>query len=113
MNVVDAGRVPVIVLGQGPTALGILREGRERLLGIGDDRLVALGLAELDQLDIVGELLLDLPDGADIVVELLALAHHLLRAVGIVPELRVFGGGVQLLEADRGTVPVKDASSAG
>ena len=85
----------------------------ERRLGLGDDRLVALGLAELDQLDLVGELALEPLDGGDRVVELLALAHDLLRALGRVPEVRVLGGGVQLVEAALGAIPVKDASSAG
>jgi hypothetical protein len=33
-----------------------------------------------------------------------------LRAGGIVPELRIFDGGVQLGETPDGVVPVKDAS---
>ena len=64
-------------------------------------------------LDIVGELALDALDGVDLVGKLLALAHQLLRALRRVPEVRDFGGGVQLGEADLGAVPVKDASSAG
>jgi hypothetical protein len=42
-----------------------------------------------------------------------ALAHHLLGAVRVVPELGVLGLGVQLVEAQRRGIDVKDASSAG
>src|SRR6185436_10601964 len=41
-----------------------------------------------------------------------ALAHQALRRVGVVPEFRVLGLGVQLGEAPGCGVPVKDASSA-
>jgi hypothetical protein len=41
-----------------------------------------------------------------------ALAHHLLRGLGVVPEIGVFGAGVQLGQAFDGAVVVKDASSA-
>jgi hypothetical protein len=44
---------------------------------------------------------------------MLALAHHLLGALGRRPEVRILGGGVQFGEAGLGTIPVKDASSAG
>jgi hypothetical protein len=42
-----------------------------------------------------------------------ALAHHLLGALRIVPEIRVLGLGVQLIETQGGGIDVKDASSAG
>ena len=38
---------------------------------------------------------------AELVLKLGALAHDLLRGLGIVPEVRVFGDGVQLGEAAR------------
>jgi hypothetical protein len=44
---------------------------------------------------------------------MLALAHHALRALSVVPEVGVFGGGVQFFETFLGSIPVKDASSAG
>ena len=42
-----------------------------------------------------------------------AFAHHLLGARGVVPQVGVLGLGVQLVEAQRGGIDVKDASSAG
>jgi hypothetical protein len=41
-----------------------------------------------------------------------ALAHDGLRFLGVVPEIGVFGERVQLIQADKGVVVVKDASSA-
>jgi hypothetical protein len=41
-----------------------------------------------------------------------ALAHDLLRLLGLVPEGRIFGERVQVVEAPESVVPVKDASSA-
>jgi hypothetical protein len=38
------------------------------------------------------------------------LAHQLLRFGGLVPEVGVFGLGVQFVKAVKGTIPVKDAS---
>jgi len=45
-------------------------------------------------------------------VELVALAQDFLGLLLVVPEVRIFGKGVQLIEAEKGFVPVKDASSA-
>ena len=61
---------------------------------------------------LVGNVLLQLADGVDLLVELLALAHHFLGALGRIPEVGIFGGDVQLGETGLGTIPVKDASSA-
>ena len=73
---------------------------------------VALHLAELDQRDGVVEIALDLGERAEPVLQHRALAHQLLRGVGIVPEVRVFGLGVQFGETPRRGIDVKDASSA-
>ena len=73
---------------------------------------VALGLAELDQGDGILDILLEALDRGDLVFERRALAHDLLRGVGIVPEVGIFGEGIQFGEAALGIVPVKDASSA-
>ncbi|MCC2101480.1 MAG: hypothetical protein KDJ12_10940, partial [Hyphomicrobiales bacterium] len=51
-------------------------------------------------------------DGAHTILVLVALAHHPLRDVGIVPEIRMFGFCVQFREAARRCFDVKDASSA-
>ena len=50
--------------------------------------------------------------GGDRLLELGALAHDLLRGLGIVPEVGILGLGVQFGEAALGGIPVKDASSA-
>ena len=84
----------------------------ERFLGLGDDALILLGLAELDHADLVVEVALDPADGVELVVERGALLHHALGARRVVPERGVFGLRVQLGEARLRLVEVKDASSA-
>jgi hypothetical protein len=81
-------------------------------LGLGDNRIVALGLAELDQLDRVFDLALDAAIALNRPFEAGALAQDLLRLGGVIPELGIFRLGVQLGEAPVGNLPVKDASSA-
>ncbi len=81
--------------------------------GLGDDRLVALGLGELGKAELVIELALDLAIARDGAVELVALAQQRLRLLRLLPELRILGPGVQLVEPARRMIPVKDASSAG
>ena len=49
---------------------------------------------------------------AEPILESRALAHQFLRGVGVVPEIGVFGLGVQFGEAARRRIDVKDASSA-
>ena len=95
-------------------AIGLAREQRlelaardvglepaQRLLGLGDDLGVLLGLAELDHGELVVELLLDAADGGELVLERGALLHHALGALLVVPEIGVFGLLVQLGEAPR------------
>ena len=84
----------------------------ERLLGLGDDLLIVLGLAELDHGELIVELALDAADRAELVLERGALLHHALRALLVIPEIGIFGLLVQLLEAPARLVEVKDASSA-
>jgi hypothetical protein len=85
----------------------------EVTLGLGDDALVALGLAELDEAELIVELARDPLVAVDGIVQLVALAQRRLRGFRLVPELRVLGLGVQLIEPAYRIVPVKDASSAG
>jgi hypothetical protein len=92
--------------------LRLLAQGVEQLLGVGDDRRVALGVAERDQLDRLIDIVLDALVAVDRAFEPGALAQDRLRGGRIVPQLRVFGLGVQLGQAAVGDVPVKDASSA-
>ena len=84
----------------------------ERLLGVGDGLGILLGLAELDHGDLVVELLLDAADGGELILERGALLHHALRALLVVPQARVLGLLVELLETLARLVEVKDASSA-
>jgi hypothetical protein len=84
----------------------------ERRFSFPDDRVVAFGLAEFDQLDGVVVLLLDTAIAADQMVEPIALPDQPLRRFGIIPEFRVLGLLVQLGEAPGRDIPVKDASAA-
>ena len=93
-------------------ARGFRLQFRERLLGVGDDRLILLGLAEFDHADLILELLLDPADRLELILERIALLHHLGGALRIVPERGVFGELVQFGEAGIGCIEVKDASSA-
>src|SRR5690606_16127734 len=74
---------------------------------------VALFLAELDQPDIVLKSLRKRPDGGDVLLKRLALAHQLLGFLRIVPEGRILRTHVEVIEALYRFIPVKDASSAG
>ena len=56
-------------------------------LGFRDDALVALLLAERDELDIVVELANETREAGERAVELLPLAHDALRARRVVPEI--------------------------
>ncbi len=112
----DVGVVAVGLAGQHRldlAALGLDLQRLQRLLRLGDDGAVALRLGEFDHVRLVGELLLKLPDAGDLVVQPLALAHHRLGALRVVPEVGVFGGGVEFDQPRLGAIPVKDAPSAG
>ena len=91
-------------------ALRLQRLQRARPSALG--RRVALGLAEFDQRRRVVEVALNLGERAQPVLEHRALAHQLLRGFGIVPEVGVFGFGVEFGEPARRGLDVKDASSA-
>ena len=127
-------RGPVLALGAagagmnleiGIEAVGLARQQRfelaagdfllqvfQRGLGLGDDALVVLGFAEFDHADIVLEFALDLADAVERILQRGPLLHQLLRLLGIVPEIGIFGELVQLGQARRGCIDVKDASSA-
>ena len=80
-------------------------EARDRLgLHLG----VALGLGHLDQLDRVGQLALDRAGRGDRLVQPAALAHHVLRGLGIVPQRLVLDARVQLVEPAQRAVPVEE-----
>ena len=84
----------------------------ERGFRLGDGFVVLLGFAQLDHGELVGEFLLDAADGIEPIVERVALAHHALAARRVVPESGILGFFVQLGEAARRGIDVKDASSA-
>ena len=85
---------------------------RQRRFGLGDDGVVALGLAHFDQLDAVGQFTLDRVDVLDPGFQAVALAHQGLGFFRVVPQFGIFRLGVQFLEFKNGIVVVKDASSA-
>jgi hypothetical protein len=62
----------------------------KRRFGVGDDGVVALGLAELDQLKLLADLAFDPPIAGDRLVEPGALAQQLLGRGGIIPQVGVF-----------------------
>ena len=82
------------------------------LLGLGDNLLVTLLLAHLDELDVLLQALLEIADAADLLVQQLPLAHQLLRPLRIIPQRGVFRLPVQLFQPGQRVVPVKDTSSA-
>jgi hypothetical protein len=84
----------------------------EHRLGLGDDVLVAFGLAQRDQFQRLLDFAFDAPVALDRPVESGALAQDRLRRAGIIPQARVLRLGVQLRQAAIGRFPVKDASSA-
>ena len=94
-------------------AFGLGMERAQRRFGVGDDRLVVFRLAQFDQPDLVGKFTLEMFDRGDLAVQMLALAHQLLRLLRHVPEVGLLGRRVQFGKAGLGAIPVKDASSAG
>jgi hypothetical protein len=90
----------------------LLLERLESGFGFGHDTGIVLGLAEFDHADIVLEIALDLADAVERILKRGSLLHQLLRLLGIVPELGVFGELVQLRQTRGGFFDVKDASSA-
>jgi hypothetical protein len=80
-----------------PTAASRARAWRPRRaapaapLGLRDDGRIALGLAQLDQLDIVLGRALQPLDRRNPAVEVLALAHHASGRLGVVPQVRILG----------------------
>ena len=93
-------------------ALGLRQHGLEArqplLLRVG----IGFVLAELDEGDGILQRVIQARQRAQPVLEIGALAHQLLGRLGIVPEFRVLDLGVQLGQTARGSIDVKDASSA-
>jgi hypothetical protein len=76
------------------------------------DRRIVFHLAHFDQLDGIRYGLLQPLDGGNAAFQVLPLAHDRLRLFRIVPQVRIFGAGVQLVQVSQCLIPVKDASSA-
>ena len=90
--------------------LGQLLQAGHSLL---DHVRIVFHFGKLDDLDRVGQLALGFDNRLDRRLQTIALAHQQLGLLGIVPEVRGFGFRVQLVKAFLGSIPVKDASSAG
>ncbi len=75
-----------------------------------DQRRVAFRLGKLDQLGGVGELALDRARRRNRLVEPPALAHHVLRLLGIIPQAGILDLGIQLVEPLQRPVPVEETS---
>jgi hypothetical protein len=90
----------------------LIAERAERRFRFGHDRLIALGLPQLDEAGIVGKRLFEAEHPPDAIIELLARPHQPLRLLWIVPEARVFDLPVQLGKLFLRRLEVKDASSA-
>ena len=94
----DIGVVGVCFAGEQRLDLALMRFGPkllQRRLRFGDDTLIALLLAERNELDIVVELANETRKSGKRAVELLPLAHDALRARRIVPEIRSFDLAVE------------------
>jgi len=61
---------------------------------------------------LVGQVLLDPPNGGKLILNRRSLLHHALRDLVVIPKTRIFGLLIQLSEAGNGSIDVKDASSA-
>ena len=85
---------------------------RERGLGLGKDRFVALGIRQLDQLEGVGKLAFERDIVGKGLLQPGALAHEPLSGLGIVPKLGILDTRIQRCEPRLRVVPVKDTSSA-
>jgi hypothetical protein len=84
----------------------------QRGFGFGDDALILFRFAKLNQRGVVFQLAFDAGNAAQLIFQRGALAHYLLRALGIIPQVGIFGLLVQLGEAHCRGIDVKDASSA-
>mmetsp|Transcript_27375 Transcript_27375/g.50282 ORF Transcript_27375/g.50282 Transcript_27375/m.50282 type:complete len:415 (+) Transcript_27375:288-1532(+) len=89
------------------------RKGLERLFGVRHDFFVLFHLAQFDQLDIVGHLLLDAVMGLHRVDQHLAIAHQLLRGLWIIPQVGVLDAGVEFFQPVRRRFHVKTLRQKG
>ena len=74
---------------------------------------VAFRLGHGDQLDRVLQFAFDLAGGADRFFQALALAHDLLRRLGVIPQRRILDLGIELVEPLHRPVPVEESAQQG
>ena len=91
---------------------GPIPQHRKSRLGFIQDGVVTFGFGQFDKIEIVRKVALESAIAGDGIVEAGALAHELLRRLGVVPQLGVLGPGVQLAQPFERGIPVKDASLA-
>ncbi len=87
-------------------------ESLECVFRLDDNAFVLLGLTKLDHADLVFKFAIDLADTGELTLKRGPLLHQLLGFLRIVPEIGVFSESVQFGETRRGSIDVKDASSA-
>jgi hypothetical protein len=75
---------------------GLLAQPLQRRLGVGDHRVVVLGLGELDQPERVLEVTLDLAIALDAALEARPLTQQRLGRRGFLPEIWVLDEGIEL-----------------
>ncbi len=85
---------------------------RQRRFGLADNIFVAFGLPQLKQFDVVAKLPVEPVEPGDPRLQPGAFAHDRLGVVGALPEIGILSLDVQLGEAGKGGVVVKDASAA-
>jgi hypothetical protein len=90
--------------------LDVVVQTLETGLALRNGGLVALLLAKLYEGQIVVEVALKLPKFRERPLDLLALTHHLLGTLRVVPEVWIFGASVQVGKTRLGIRRVKDAS---
>jgi hypothetical protein len=74
--------------------------------------LIAFGLTQFDELQVIGEGAFKMEVFSDAAVELLADAHQRLRFLRVAPQRGILSLGVQLGKFSLCRIEVKDASSA-
>jgi hypothetical protein len=75
-------------------------------------RLVLFDLAQFGKRDGIVQFQFQPAVPGDRLLQVIALAHHLLRRLRVVPQIGVFGERVQFVQSERAGIQVKDASSA-
>ena len=96
----EVGVVAVGLAGQQRLDLGracVLQRLLQGRFGLLHDLGVAFGLAHLDEFGVVADRGLELAHGGDLGVQLIALLHDRARLLGVGPEVRILGAGVEIV----------------